>query len=98
MGDDADGVTLLFSDVAMPGDSDGFARTHYVAEYWPWIEIVIASGNIRPNPGDMPEKATFIPKPFSAAIVHEHLRRTLPDGKKPAPLKNAVTTPVQPGA
>ncbi|PSJ19541.1 response regulator, partial [Halomonas sp. ND22Bw] len=53
---------------------------------------------IRPNPGDMPEKATFIPKPFSAAIVHEHLRRTLPDGKKPAPLKNAVTTPVQPGA
>jgi hypothetical protein len=38
----------------------------------------------------MPEKATFIGKPFSAAIVHEHLRAKLPDGKKPEPLKTAV--------
>jgi CheY-like chemotaxis protein len=94
----ADNTILLFSDVEMPGSINGFALARHVAQHWPWIEIVIASGNIRPNPGDMPEKATFIPKPFSAAIVHEHLRRTLPDGKKPAPLKNAVTTPVQPGA
>lgn len=94
----ADNTILLFSDGEMPGSINGFALARHVAQHWPWIEIVIASGNIRPNPGDMPEKATFIPKPFSAAIVHEHLRRTLPDGKKPAPLKNAVTTPVQPGA
>jgi hypothetical protein len=26
-------------------------------------------------------------KPFSAGLVHDHLRRTLPDGKKPEPLK-----------
>jgi hypothetical protein len=38
----------------------------------------------------MPEKATFIGKPFSASIVHEHLRAKLPDGKKPEPLKTAV--------
>jgi len=44
LGHHADDVTLLFSDVAMPGDTNGFARTHYVAEHRPWIEIVIASG------------------------------------------------------
>ncbi len=44
LGHHADDLTLLFSDVAMPGDTNGFARTHYVAEHRPWIEIVIASG------------------------------------------------------
>ena len=54
LADHADDVTLLFSDVEMPGDTDGFALAHYVAEHWPWIEIVIASGNVKPGPGDSP--------------------------------------------
>lgn len=87
LGKHADSVTLLFSDVEMPGSIDGFALARHVAEHWPWIEIVITSGNIRPNSGDMPEKATFIAKPFSAQMVRDHLRRTLPDDKKPEPLR-----------
>lgn len=72
LGKHADSVTLLFSDVEMPGSIDGFELARHVAEHWPWIEIVIASGNIRPNPGDMPEKATFIAKPFPAQMVRRH--------------------------
>lgn len=83
-------ITLLFSDVDMPGDTDGFGLARHVAETYPWIEIVIASGRVGPEAGDMPEKATFLSKPFSAAMVHGHLRETLPDGKKPEPLKAAV--------
>ncbi|WP_310106827.1 response regulator [Sphingomonas sp. BE138] len=83
----ADGVTLLFSDVEMPGSIDGFALARHVAKEWPWIEIVIASGRIVPEPGNMPDKATFISKPFSAAVVREHLRETLPEGKQPEPLR-----------
>ena len=71
-----DDVTLLFSDVEMPGDTDGFALAHYVAEHWPWIEIVIASGNVKPGPGDMPDKATFIGKPFNDRMVHRHSGRS----------------------
>jgi len=85
----ANSITLLFSDVEMPG-TDGFALARHVASTYPWIEIVIASGRIQPEAGDMPDGATFLPKPFSAGIVHNHLRVTLPDGKKPAPLKTAV--------
>lgn len=86
----AEHITLLFSDVEMPGNTDGFALARHVSEHWPWIEIVIASGRIKPNDGNMPEKATFIGKPFSASLVHKHLQEKLPDGKKPEPLKNAV--------
>ena len=51
LGDHADNVTLLFSDVEMPSDTDGFELAHYVAKNWRWIEIVIASGNVKPCPG-----------------------------------------------
>lgn len=83
-------VTLLFSDVEMPGDLDGFGLARHVDEHWPHIEIVIASGNVRPGAADMPDKATFIPKPFSRQTVLSHLAEKLPDGKKPEPLKRAV--------
>lgn len=83
-------ITLLFSDVDMPGDTNGFTLAHHVAENYPWIEIVIGSGHLQPKEGDLPEKATFVSKPFNAQMIHGHLRETLPDGKLPEPLKNAV--------
>ncbi|WP_264606421.1 response regulator [Sphingobium sp. B2D3C] len=86
----ATSINLLFSDVEMPGGIDGFALARHVTEHWPHIEIVIASGRIAPEPGDMPEHATFVAKPFSAQKVHDHLRASLPDTKKPEPLKTAV--------
>jgi CheY-like chemotaxis protein len=86
----AESVTLLFTDVEMPGGINGFQLASIVAERWPEIEIVVASGRMKPGPGDMPEKATFIGKPFSAQLVHDHLREKLPDGKKPEPLKSPV--------
>ena len=56
-------------------------RTQYGAEQWPWIEIVIASGNVTPCPGDMPGKATFIGKPFDDRMLQQRLTETLPDNK-----------------
>ena len=91
----ASSVTLLFSDVEMPGETDGFALARYVDENWPWIEIVIASGRVTPIDGDMPDKATFIRKPFNNQMVLEHLRETLPrrqEARAPAAngLKNVI--------
>lgn len=83
-------IVLLFSDVDMPGETNGFALARYVAEHWPAIEIVIASGHVMPKTGEMPAKATFIPKPFNKQMVHKHLREMLPDNKLPDPLKTAV--------
>ncbi|VXD02264.1 response regulator [Sphingomonas sp. 8AM] len=83
-------TVLLFSDVDMPGAIDGFALARHVAEHWPPIEIVIASGHVSPNQGDMPEKATFLSKPFNQRTVHDHLKRILPNDKKPEPLKKAA--------
>lgn len=78
---------LLFTDVEMPGELDGFALARKVAVCWPHISIVVASGNVVPGPNCMPDKACFIAKPFSAELVRAHLQEILPDGQKPEPLK-----------
>lgn len=82
-------VVLLFTDVQMPGRLDGFALARAVAKAWPHVSIVVASGRSKPGPGDMPDKARFVGKPFSAEMVHAHLHEILPDGQKPEPLKAA---------
>lgn len=86
--EDFDGsITLLFTDVEIPGSRNGFAIARETAQRWPQIAIVVASGNIRPGPDDMPDGARFLGKPFSAEMVHSHLREILPEGQKPEPLR-----------
>lgn len=81
-------IALLFTDVEMPSEMDGFGLARHTAMHWPDIAIVVASGERRPSPTDMPKGARFIAKPFSAAMVHGHLQELLPDGKKPEPLRH----------
>ena len=81
---------LLFTDVEMPGAMNGFALARTVAQRWPSISILVASGQMTPKEGDMPPGAVFIGKPFSAEVVHGHVHKVLPDDKKPGPLKGLV--------
>lgn len=76
-------LSLLFTDVQMPGDLDGFALARHAAGHWPHICIVVSSGLAKPAPGDLPDGAHFIAKPFSAQVVHDHLRDMLPEERKP---------------
>ena len=87
LGEHHEVVQLLFTDVHMPGGADGFELARRTAESWPHIAVVVASGNAKPGPGDMPEGATFIGKPFSAEIVRHHVRKTLPDERQPEALR-----------
>ncbi len=80
-------IVLLFTDVQMPGSQDGFALARETARHWTHISIVVASGLARPGPNDLPDGAHFIGKPFSAHVVHQHLRDRIPEQDKPAPLK-----------
>ena len=80
-------VALLFSDVEMPGSRDGFALAREVSARWPAITVVIASGRLAPQPGDLPVGVRFIPKPFSCETVHGHLRELLPDARMPPELR-----------
>ena len=68
-------LQLLVTDVQMPGELDGFDLARVVAERWPHICVVIASGAAVPAAGDVPENATFVPKPLTPELVHQLLRK-----------------------
>lgn len=79
-------VIVLFTDVEMPGGRNGFDLSQEVARRWPQIDIIIASVRVAPEVHSMPAKATFLGKPFSADIIHDHLRRMLPLDRRPPAL------------
>ena len=70
----------------MPGSISGFALARQVAAFWPEIGIVVASGQLKPKAGELPESASFISKSFSAEMIRD-LKQILPEDRKPEPLK-----------
>uniref|UniRef100_UPI003F885761 response regulator n=1 Tax=Methylobacterium sp. NMS12 TaxID=3079766 RepID=UPI003F885761 len=75
-------VTLLFTDIEMPGSMNGIALAQEVARRWPHIVLMVCSGRVRPAAGTLPPQAHFIGKPYTMALMQEILteRGLLPGG------------------
>jgi CheY-like chemotaxis protein len=56
-------VGAVFSDVQMPGDTDGLDLAQYIAVNWPAITIVLTSGHVHPTQ-DLPGNIRFVSKPW----------------------------------
>ncbi len=59
-----DDVSLLFTDIQMPGSMDGLKLAHVVHSRWPHIRIMLVSGQIAVTEDDKPEDSKFFPKPL----------------------------------
>jgi CheY-like chemotaxis protein len=58
-------VTVLFTDVNMPGNLDGLALARMVHERWPNVHLLVTSGGGRTSARDVPDDGRFMPKPYS---------------------------------
>jgi CheY-like chemotaxis protein len=67
-------ITLLFTDINMPGSMDGLELAHAVRDRWPPIKILVVSGKQRLQSSDLPPNSCFIGKPYPAASLVEGLR------------------------
>src|SRR5947209_9906551 len=57
-------ISLLFSDIQMPGSMDGLMLAHAVHERWPAIKIILVSGQVRLSDADKPADSRFFGKPL----------------------------------
>ena len=68
-------ITILFTDVDMPGVMDGLKLAAAVRDRWPPIRIVITSGHRKVNLDDLPVEAKFFAKPYNPDEVVTVLRQ-----------------------
>jgi two-component sensor histidine kinase/DNA-binding NarL/FixJ family response regulator len=59
-----DDISLLFTDIQMPGSMDGLKLAHAVHARWPHIKIVLVSGEVAVTEADKPTDSRFFPKPL----------------------------------
>lgn len=57
-------VHILFTDIHMPGGMDGLSLARLVRQQWPFIHILVASGDYHPASEEMPSGGCFFRKPY----------------------------------
>jgi CheY-like chemotaxis protein len=62
-------ITVVFTDIQMPGSMDGLKLAAAVRDRWPPIKIVATSGQVRLGPDDLPEGGRFLQKPYSSSDI-----------------------------
>ncbi len=67
----------ILTDINMPGTLDGLELARMVDGLMPEIAIVIISGKQLPRREDLPLKATFVAKPFSASMLLQGVAKAL---------------------
>lgn len=73
-------ITLVFTDVQMPGSMDGLKLVRTVRGRWPPIKIIATSGHLNVRETDLPEGGRFLPKPYSPVQVTGVLRELMGGG------------------
>jgi CheY-like chemotaxis protein len=67
-------ITVVFTDIQMPGSMDGLKLARAVRGRWPPIKIVATSGHVNVGEKDLPEGGRFLSKPYSPRQVTGVLR------------------------
>ena len=57
-------ITVLFTDIQMPGSMDGLKLAQAVRDRWPPVKIVVVSGQTALTQNALPANSRFFSKPF----------------------------------
>jgi CheY-like chemotaxis protein len=70
-------ITVMFTDIQMPGSMDGLKLARAVRGRWPPVKIVATSGQLFVGEKELPEGGRFLPKPYSPSQVTSLLREVI---------------------
>jgi CheY-like chemotaxis protein len=72
--EDRPDITVVFTDIQMPGSMDGLKLAAAIRGRWPPIKIVATSGQLMMSEDDLPAGSRFLSKPYSAPQIVGALR------------------------
>lgn len=67
-------ITVMFTDVEMPGSMNGLKLARVVHGRWPPIKIIITSGKVKPAEDELPDGGRFLSKPYTRMQFDSTLR------------------------
>jgi CheY-like chemotaxis protein len=67
-------ISLVFTDIDMPGSMNGLKLAAAVRNRWPPVRIIATSGHFDIQAGDLPPDARFFSKPYQAAHILSAVR------------------------
>lgn len=70
-------IRLVFTDVDMPGSMDGLKLAAAVADRWPPVRIIVASGHRIVEITDIPDGSVFFSKPYRYGEIVASIRELL---------------------
>ena len=73
-------ISVLFTDIQMPGSMDGLKLAHLTHARWPHIKIILVSGQIAVTDADKPDDAKFFPKPLEISQMVLELQEMVGEG------------------
>jgi two-component sensor histidine kinase/ActR/RegA family two-component response regulator len=73
-------ISLLFTDIQMPGTMDGLKLAQAVHDRWPAIKIILVSGQVSPSEADRPADSRFFGKPLGVEQVIAELQAMVGKG------------------
>jgi two-component sensor histidine kinase/ActR/RegA family two-component response regulator len=73
-------ISLLFSDIQMPGSMDGLKLAHAVHDRWPSIKIILVSGLVKVSDADKPTDSRFFGKPLEVKQMIAELQEMIGAG------------------
>ncbi len=72
-------VSVLFTDVEMPGTLSGLDLAEKVHHDWPDVELIVTSGGREIEDADLPDNGTFIRKPYKTSQLVKTVAQKLED-------------------
>jgi CheY-like chemotaxis protein len=72
-------VDIVFSDIQMPGEMDGFGLATWIRRNQPWLKVLLTSGNARAatTAGDLCEEGPLEQKPYHPQTILTRIQQLL---------------------
>ena len=86
-------ISLLFTDIQMPGSMDGLKLAHAVHDRWPAIKIILVSGQVTPTDAEKPTDSRFFGKPLGVEKMISELQAMVGMGALKI-VPNAMLSPI----
>jgi two-component sensor histidine kinase/CheY-like chemotaxis protein len=88
-------ISLLFSDIQMPGTMDGLKLAYAVHDRWPAIKIILVSGQVKPTDDEKPADSRFFGKPIEDKQMIAQLQEMVGEGALKIVPKTAIPFAVE---